>query len=93
MKVSQKTLDVVKAISEHYGTPLYCFYLNDNGKIVFRSLTRNDLLEVKESEFIQDSIGNVAMFETKQEALEYLRDNQPVLLKLVEVKAEDLVEE
>lgn len=85
----QKILDEVAQVSKHYGTPLYCFHIDDKGIIEFRHMTRDDLLGRDESDFVQNSFG-VAMFETKVEALQYLSEEQPAILKILIAQKPDL---
>lgn len=88
MKISQESLDEVAAVSRYYGMPLYCLYIGDNCRITFKHLNRDDLMDYDKEEFIQQ-YGDVAMFETKQEALEYLAEEQPALIKLLDVGKSD----
>ncbi len=78
----QKILDEVRQVSYHYGTPMYCFHIDDKGIIEFRHITRNNLLGSDKSAYVQDSFG-VAMFETKAEALKYLEEEKPALFKIL----------
>jgi hypothetical protein len=90
-KSFEEMLEEVEAITRYHGSPLYCFYIGDDGKIEFRHLTRDDLFDYDEGDFIQNSFG-VAMFETKAEGLKYLSEEQPALLKLTQGSAEDFID-
>lgn len=92
-KSFDEMLEEVEAIGKYHGSPLYCFRIGDDGKVEFRHLTRDDILfDYDKSEFVQNSFGEVALFETKQEALKWMSENQPALLKLMTGTAEDFVD-
>lgn len=87
----QKTLDEVGRIGRYYCSPMYCFHIDDKGIIEFRHMSRDDLLGRDESEFVNDLFG-VAMFDTKQEALKYLSEEQPAVLRILIAQKPDLAD-
>lgn len=87
----QEMLDQMRTIGKYNNSPLWCFYIEDNGQIEFRHRSRDDLLGADKSNYIL-RYGDVAMFETKAEALQYLSEEQPALLRLMSGNAADFVD-
>lgn len=90
-KTFEEILEEVGQVGRYYGSPMYCFRIDDKGIIEFMHLTRDDLLGCDTSAYVRNS-HEVAMFETKQEAMVYLSEEQPAILRILLAQKPDLAD-